>query len=131
MTQQFSTPLHDCIHKLIFNEINRYKVLQFVAQKKGFDLDKDNCSTSIDIERPIFSANQTRRFIIDGIIDLTSSIHCGSPDPNSSSLTNGNGSQEKMIKVKSFSGKELRVIHIILGLPPLGVALEPSKILHV
>jgi hypothetical protein len=59
-------------------------VLQHMADKKGFELDRDTCTTSIDIEKPIFSPNGTRRFLVDAIIDLVSVKHCG--------VTNGSNS---------------------------------------
>ncbi|MGB6530369.1 MAG: hypothetical protein WBF33_19875 [Candidatus Nitrosopolaris sp.] len=86
-------------HSWIFDNKNRFKVLAFVAQKKGFNLDKENYSSSIDIERPIF-CKETRKFIVDGVIDL----FCGS-----SSSMNGS-SRINTTTVESFAGKDLRVM---------------------
>jgi hypothetical protein len=97
--QQFSTPLHDMAHQWIYDNKNRFKVLQSVAQKKGFNLDKENYSSSIDIERPIFY-NETRKFIVDGVIDP----FCGS-----GSSMNGS-SRINTTTVKSFAGKDLRMM---------------------
>lgn len=65
-----STPLHDLTHSWVFNNNNRFKVLQSVALKKGFNLDKENYSSSIDIERPIFYKETVRKFIVDGVCGL-------------------------------------------------------------
>ncbi|MFY9873974.1 MAG: hypothetical protein WAK17_30080 [Candidatus Nitrosopolaris sp.] len=100
---QFSTPLHDLTHSWVFNNNNRFKVLQSVALKKGFNLDKENYSSSIDIERPIFYKETVRKFIVDGVIDLV----CGS---SSSSSSNNGGPNNTIITVKSFAGKDLRVV---------------------
>lgn len=84
----------------LYNSQNRYRVLQHMVDKKGFELDRDTCTTSIDIERPIFSPNGTRRFLIDAIIDLVSVKHCG--------VTNG-GNSQRLYTAKSFSGKNIQI----------------------
>jgi hypothetical protein len=91
--------MHDKIHKWIFDVRNRFRVLQYIAEKRGFELDRDTCSTSIDIEKPIFY-KETRKFIIDGIIDLFSVKHCD----------DGNGDSNRLLSTKSFSGKEVKVV---------------------
>jgi hypothetical protein len=47
------------------------QVLKYLSEKRRFELDRDFGST-IDIEKPIFANNGSRRFIIDGIVDLFS-----------------------------------------------------------
>jgi hypothetical protein len=71
-----------------------------MSTKCNFELDKETCSSSIEIEKPIFSPNQTRRFIIDGIIDIYSIKHCGADNKNINTF-----------HTKSFSGKELHIIN--------------------
>jgi hypothetical protein len=105
MMQQFSTRLHDMAHQWIFDNKNRFKVLMTVAQKKGFDLDKENYSSSIDIERPIFY-NETRKFIVGGVIDLFCGSSSSSTNGSSRILRNNGGNAT----VKSFGGKDLRVM---------------------
>ena len=95
-----ATPKHDLIHKWIFDVRNRFKVLQYIAEKRGFELDRDIYSSSIDIEKPIFY-KETRKFIVDGIIDLFCSN--GNKVPGDS---NNNGYKI----VKSFSGKEIKIV---------------------
>ena len=91
-----NTPRHDALHLWLYDERNRFKMLEKVASKKKFELDKDSYTSSLEIEKPIFSPQtQTRRFIIDSIIDI--SKHCP---------TNGG---YRLVSAKSFSGKEIRV----------------------
>ena len=45
--------MHDKLHKWLVNQANRYKVLKFLSEKKGFEIDK-NFDSIIDIERPLF-----------------------------------------------------------------------------
>ena len=112
----YSTPNHDLVHRWIFDDRNRYKVLELVAQQRGFDLDKENCSTSIDIERRIFY-KESRKFIVDGIIDLSNLRHCCFSSSTSNWVANGGagtGTGTELLKrngriVKSFTGKELHL----------------------
>ena len=97
LPQNFTTHLHDKLHKWLFNPVNRYKVLQYIADKKGFELNRDFGSI-VDIEKPIF-VKDSRRFITDDIVDLVSLQHCGT-SKNDIGLTS----------IKSFNGKELKVI---------------------
>ena len=90
-----NTPKHDALHLWLYDERNRFKMLEKVAAKKGFELDKDSYTSNLEIEKPIFSPNQTRRFIVDSIIDI--SKHCP---------TNGG---YRLISARSFSGKEIKV----------------------
>jgi hypothetical protein len=93
------TVMHDKLHRWLFNQDNRYKVLKFLSEKKGFSINRDFGSI-IDIERPIF-VKDSRRFIIDVVVDLVSSEHCGI-SKNSNSICNGS--------VRSFAGKDISVI---------------------
>jgi hypothetical protein len=77
-------------------------MLRYVADKRGFELDRDTCTSTISIEVPIFSSNQTRRFIVDVIVDLAYVRHCGGV------LGNNNG--YRLITAKSFSGREIKII---------------------
>lgn len=71
-----STPKHDLIHKHVFNMKHRYQILKYLSQKTGFELNQDFGST-IEIEKPIFTTNGSKRLVIDGVINLVSSHHCG------------------------------------------------------
>lgn len=85
-------------------EKNRYKVLEFIAKQKGFEIDKDSSASSFLAEVPIFSKNDTRRFIVDGIIDLYNTKHSNPLD-----TTIGQPYKNGLI-MKSFSGKELHLM---------------------
>jgi hypothetical protein len=87
-----ATPKHDLIHRFIFQVENRYKVLKYLSEKRKFEFNKD-FSSSIEMEKPIFANNGSRRFIIDGIIDLFDQKNCG---PGGKS-------------VRSFNGKEFKI----------------------
>ena len=89
-----STPRHDLLHKFAFNMEHRYQILKYLSQKTGFELNKDFAST-IEIEKPIFTSNGSKRLVIDGVIDLFSQQHCGM-GPR---------------VVKSFNNKELKIVY--------------------
>jgi hypothetical protein len=93
------TPLHDKIHKWVFDTRNRFKVLKHVAEKRGFELDRDTCSSTIDIEKPVFY-KETRKFIVDGVVDICSAKHCGVTNDDNNGL----------VSIKSFSGREIKVV---------------------
>lgn len=113
----YSTPQHDFAHRWVFDTRNRYKVLESVAQQRRFDLDRDTFYSTIDIERAIFSSNETRKFIVDRIIDLFSQTHCSPQLPNPKTFQNISIKKEnqqliatKRNGVTSFSGKGLHLI---------------------
>ena len=103
-----ATPKHDAMHLWLYDERNRFKVLEKVAAKKGFELDKDICTSSLDIEKPIF-IRESKRFIVDSIIDLCSVKHC-SVNGNGRWSDNNNNNNYRLISTKSFSGKEIKII---------------------
>lgn len=105
-TQSYSTPKHDAILKYISQEKNRYKVLEFIAKQKGFEIDKDSSASSFLAEVPIFSKNDTRRFIVDGIIDLYNSKHSSAP----LNITIQGQPYKNGLIMKSFNGKELHLM---------------------
>lgn len=104
MKSIYATPKHDQIHRWVFDLKNRYKFLQFLSSKCGFELDRDTYSSSIEIEKPIFSNNGSHRFTVDGIIDLYSVKHCGGMISDDK-CKNVNG----FFHVKSFSGQDLLI----------------------
>jgi hypothetical protein len=105
----FSTKSHDLAHRWVY--YNKYRVLEFVADKRNFDLDKDTCYCSIKLEEPIFHPKtEVKRYIIDGILDLVSSIHCS---PSTKTMIGVNGKTVAAVNgriVKSFSGRELHLL---------------------
>jgi hypothetical protein len=81
-------------NKYAFNMDHRYQILKYLSQKIKFELDPSFGST-IEIEKPIFTANVSRRLIIDGIIDLYSTKHC----------------EVGPRVIKSFNNKELKITY--------------------
>lgn len=92
------TIMHDKMHLWFHQSENRYKVIKFLADKKGFEFSKE-FATIVDVEKPVF-VKESRRFIIDLIVDLVSEQHCAAKDN-----INNNG----LMTAKSLSGRELKI----------------------
>lgn len=88
-------PTFGCIIKIIgskyYNMWRRKRVSNLI-----------DYTSTIEIEKPIFSNNGTRRFIVDCIIDISCVKHC--------SGLNSNNNGYRLVSVKSFSGRDIQII---------------------